>query len=106
MATRKDMMTPRPGSGGKTFWHRIGTAWEGDGGKISLVFDSLPLPTMNDKGQLETRVLLMDPRDNAGASQQRGSAGQQTRGRLDDDLDDSVPFVFTAMHEPGSQRQV
>ena len=87
METRKDVMTPRPGSNGKTFWHRIGTAWEGDGGKISLVFDSLPLPTMNDKGQLETRVLLMEPRDNAAPQR----AAPQQRGRVDDDLDDT-PF--------------
>jgi hypothetical protein len=89
MSKRLDMMTPRPGAGGKTFWHRVGTAWEADGGKISLVFDSLPLPTMNDKGQLETRVLLMEPRDNAGAAPARGQ--QQQRGRFDDD-DGDAPF--------------
>lgn len=104
MATRKDMMTPRPGKDAKTFWHRVGTAWEGDRG-ISLVFDSLPLPTINDKGQLETRVLLMEPRDKADAPQ-RGSAAPPTRGRHDDDLDDDFPFVFTAMHEPGSRRTI
>jgi hypothetical protein len=104
MATRKDMMTPRPGSNGKTFWHRIGTAWEGDGGKISLVFDSLPLPTMNDKGQLETRVLLMEPRDNA--APQRGNGGSPRRAPLDD-LDDEVPpFVTMLGREPGASKWV
>ena len=40
---RYDICTPRQGSDGKTYWNRIGTAWEGDKG-IQLVFDALPLP--------------------------------------------------------------
>lgn len=43
MAKRYDIMTPRKGRDDKTFWTRIGTAWEGDKG-IQLVFDALPLP--------------------------------------------------------------
>jgi hypothetical protein len=40
---RYDICTPRKGRDDKTFWTRIGTAWEGDKG-IQLVFDALPLP--------------------------------------------------------------
>ena len=43
MAKRFDICAPRKGKDDKTFWHRIGTAWEGDKG-IQLVFDSLPIP--------------------------------------------------------------
>lgn len=43
MSTRFDIMTPRKSRDGKTFWTRIGTAWQGDKG-IQLVFDALPLP--------------------------------------------------------------
>lgn len=43
MARRYDICAPRKGKDDKTFWHRIGTAWEGDKG-IQLVFDSLPIP--------------------------------------------------------------
>jgi hypothetical protein len=43
MSKRYDICTPRKGRDDKTFWTRIGTAWEGDKG-IQLVFDALPLP--------------------------------------------------------------
>jgi hypothetical protein len=39
---RYDIMAPRKGRD-KTFWTRIGTAFEGDKG-IQLIFDALPLP--------------------------------------------------------------
>lgn len=43
MSKRFDICTPRAGKDGKTFWTRIGTAFEGDKG-IQLIFDALPLP--------------------------------------------------------------
>ena len=42
MNKRYDIMAPRKGRE-KTFWTRIGTAFEGDKG-IQLIFDALPLP--------------------------------------------------------------
>ena len=42
MSKRYDIMAPRKGRD-KTFWTRIGTAFEGDKG-IQLIFDALPLP--------------------------------------------------------------
>ena len=42
MSKRFDIMAPRKGKD-KTFWTRIGTAFEGDKG-IQLIFDALPLP--------------------------------------------------------------
>jgi hypothetical protein len=85
-----DLLSPRAGSDGKTYFTKIGVAFETKAGGWSLSFEALPLPSLNDKGQLETRVLMMLPRDNAGTSPQRGAP--QQRGRVDDDLDDSVPF--------------
>lgn len=92
MAKRYEIKQPRPGGNGKTWWNKIGTAWVADNGKISLVFDSLPLPSLNEKGELETRAMLMEPleRDGAAPRQQPRGGGRPT---LDDDLDDSdVPF--------------
>lgn len=43
MSTRYDICTPRKGRDDKTFWTRIGTAFQGDKG-IQLIFDALPLP--------------------------------------------------------------
>ena len=48
MTKRFDVLSPRPGKDDKTFWHRVGTAWEGDKG-ISITFDSLPLPGSDGK---------------------------------------------------------
>lgn len=57
MSNRWDVLSPRAGKEGKTFWHRVGTAFQGDKG-ISLVFDSLPLPDAEGK----VRVSLFEPR--------------------------------------------
>ena len=81
MAKRYDICTPRKGRD-KTFWHRIGTAWEGDKG-IQLVFDSLPLPD----GEGRVVANLFEPRDN----QQSQPAQQQSSRPMADVLDDDLP---------------
>jgi len=43
MSKRFDICTPRKSKDGKTFWTRIGTAFDGDKG-IQLIFDALPIP--------------------------------------------------------------
>lgn len=90
MADRLDAMTPRKKKDGGTFWHRVGTAWDGPKG-INIVFDSLPLP--DSEGRVS--VSLFKPRDNAdqGQRQQGGNRGGGGGGYGDhDDLSDSVPF--------------
>lgn len=67
----------------KTAYTKIGMAWPLKNGGYSLVFDALPTPSLNDKGGIETRVLLVAPKDTIprGDSQQRATAS-----------DDEVPF--------------
>lgn len=90
MAKRLEIKQPRAGSNGKTFWTKLGTAWVADNGNISLVFDALPLPALNDKGVLETRAMLMEPLPDDGTrSAPRGGASQ--RGSYADDLNDDAP---------------
>ena len=89
MANRMDILCPRKDRDGNTRFTKIGVAFETKAGGWSLLFEALPLPTIGDNGALECRAVMMVPRDNAGAAPQRG---QQQRGRVDDDLDDSVPF--------------
>ena len=92
MAERFDVLSPRPRKGSdKPFWHRVGTAWQGDRG-INIVFDSLPLPDAEGR----VSVSLFEPRENDG---QRGNGGGQARqgrsqqNQSSDDLDsDFVPF--------------
>jgi hypothetical protein len=81
MSTRKDICTPRTGKDGKTYWTRIGTAWENDKG-TQLVFDALPIP---DK---EGRVVanLFEPRPAQG--------NQTTGGRAPAYVDDGTDAPF------------
>ena len=80
MANRWDVMAPRKGKDDKTFWHRVGTAWQGDKG-ISITFDSLPLA--DDKGRVA--VFLFEPRE-------KGGGGGKPAAKGNDDFGDSVPF--------------
>jgi len=82
MAKRYDIMAPRKGRD-KTFWTRIGTAFEGDKG-IQLIFDALPLP--DAEGRCVAN--LFEPRE------RDGSQGTPTqRQPASTDLDDDVPFI-------------
>ncbi len=83
MSKRYDICTPRKGKDDKTFWTRIGTAWENDKG-IQLVFDALPLP--DAEGRCVAN--LFEPRDNSG-QQQGGNTGQ--RRQSNNSRDDDVP---------------
>lgn len=89
MATRFDICAPRKGKDDKTFWHRIGTAWQGDKG-IQLVFDSLPIPDAD--GRCVANLFEPKPRDDRERSAQgdRQQAQQRSQGWGDDG--DSVPF--------------
>jgi hypothetical protein len=76
---RYDIMAPRKGRD-KTFWTRIGTAFEGDKG-IQLIFDALPLP--DAEGRCVAN--LFEPRERLTDSTPR-------RQPATADLDDSAPF--------------
>lgn len=48
---------------GKTYWTRIGTMFEMEGGKgFSLIFSALPIPQLKD-GKIEVRAVAFPPRD-------------------------------------------
>jgi hypothetical protein len=83
MNTRLDICTPRKSKDGKTFWTKIGTAWQSDKG-IQLVFDALPLP--DSEGRCVANLFEPKPRD--GQPQSRASAPQNDR--YDDNSD--IPF--------------
>ena len=65
MKEKMNITCPRNGKDGKTIWHTIGTAFKNEKtGGWDLLFNSLPLPEMNDRGQLVTRAMLLKPREN------------------------------------------
>lgn len=84
MAKRYDICTPRKGRDDKTFWTRIGTAWESEKG-IQLVFDALPLP--DSEGRCVAN--LFEPRNDRERSAGNDLAAARERARP---LDDEVPF--------------
>jgi len=86
MATRFDIMTPRKGKDDRTFWTRIGTAWQNDKGGIQLVFDALPLP--DSEGRCVANLFEPKERD----TPRGGQAGGAPANRFNTDLDDDIPF--------------
>jgi hypothetical protein len=83
MSDRWDVMSPRTNkASGKTFWHRVGTAFQGQKG-INVIFDSLPLPDAEGR----VAVSLFEPRDAAAPR----AAPKRTESAAAD-LDDEIPF--------------
>ena len=87
MSKRFDVMSPRPGrEEGKTFWHRVGTAFQSDKGGIGIYFDSLPIPDKDGK----VSVQLFEPKAKDGAPSKPAAAAPRKSVR--EDMDDEVPF--------------
>ncbi len=88
MAKRFDICIPRAKKDGGTYWHRIGTAFEGEKG-IGLLFDSLPLPDKEGR----TSAQLFEPREkvpkaDSDTDRVPGAAVMPKRA----DMDDEIPF--------------
>jgi hypothetical protein len=64
MSTRYDVLSPRKrADSDKTYWHRVGTAFERERGGLSVVLDSLPLP--DAEGQVRLLIVEAKARDEA-----------------------------------------
>lgn len=91
MSKRYDIMTPRKGRDDKTFWTRIGTAWQNDKGGIQLVFEALPLP--DAEGRCVAN--LFEPRENDNPRGRSAAADRkEARNRSQSpygDIDDNLP---------------
>ena len=96
-------MTPRKGRDGKTFWTKIGVAFENKTGGYNLSFEALPIASMTDDGSIETRALMMEPRERDDAPRGNGTPARNNRAPVDDGLGDDVPFAYAG--EP-SRRSV
>lgn len=80
---RYDLITPRARKDGKTFWVKLGAGFPNkDGQGFTLVLDALPVADAEGI----VRVLMVEPRDNAGQQRQEQPAAR-------DNLDtDEIPF--------------
>ena len=103
MADRYRLAVPRPGKDGKTYWTNIGVMFpmKGKDG-FSIIFEALPIPSLNDRNELECRAMAFDATDDQNRQQsshnEAKSNGYQDQGQapLDNDtsgdLDDEIPF--------------
>ena len=87
MTDRMDVVAPRQGKDGKTYYSRLGIAFATKNGGWSISLEALPLPSLNDRGVLETRLLLMPPRDDA-----RPAAAPTSARRAPVEDGDDIPF--------------
>jgi hypothetical protein len=79
---RWDVMSPRKKKDGGTYWHKVGTAFQGTKG-INVLFDSLPLPDAEGR----VAVSLFEPRERQAAAPTRAPSQSAAA-----DLDDEIPF--------------
>lgn len=95
MGKRFDVCSPRKRAGkdgveGKTFWVRVGAAFDNDKG-MQIVLDALPLPDPDGRCVL----MLFEPKT-AGEKTPAGTpdrqAGKSTGGGSFADMDDDIPF--------------
>lgn len=92
MNKRLDVLSPRPKREEGTWWHKIGSAFEGKDGGINVVLDSLPLP--DEKGRVSFIIReAKDLREASGTSQRSAPPRQaQYASPANNPIDDSIPF--------------
>lgn len=77
----------------KNAFTKIGVAFATKNGGWSLTFEALPLPSLNDKGQIETRVLMMPPRQDSDSPPAR-QQNRQAQAPSFNPPDDDIPFLY------------
>jgi len=95
MGKRMECSSPRTARDGKTWWHRVGSAWINDEGLTTIYLDSYPLPDKD--GVVKFSLFEPKPREGATtqerATQARGTArGAPQQQPLAEELDDDIPF--------------
>jgi hypothetical protein len=84
-------MRSKDGAEGKTFWVRVGAAFENDKG-MQIVLDALPLPDADGRCVL----MLFEPKSR-GETEPSGTPdrqpGRSTGGGTFSDMDDDIPFI-------------
>jgi hypothetical protein len=89
MTTRYDILVGRPKQTEGTWWHKIGTAFEGKEGGMNCYLDSLPLPDKD--GKVSFIIREAKAKDDAPPPrQQQRAAPAPSNGRAP--INDDVPF--------------
>jgi len=75
-AARKDVFTIiEKGEGKKTYWCKVGSAWEAKDGSWQIVLDALPV-----NGRLNMRDPYEEPEGQERGRDDRGGGGKQSGG--------------------------
>lgn len=85
-----DIVQPREGKEGKTYWQKLGVKFVSDDGKESIKLDALPLP--NEKGEVWMNVFEQKPREDAGVATGTWSKPNDTATTDDTEKPDEIPF--------------
>jgi|TARA_R110000744_G_scaffold136437_2_gene246341 hypothetical protein len=92
MTERFELKTARTDANGKTWWTKIGVMFPFKSGKgFNLIFEAMPIPTLNEQGQLEVRVMGMEPYQDDGTGAKPNNA-PPSRSTEPAKLDDEIPF--------------
>ena len=88
MGKRFNVSTPKPYSdgSGKTWWLKVGSAWQNDRGLITVYLDSYPTPDKD--GVVKMMLFEPDPRE----PQQTREPTIDTSMSYKEALSDEVPF--------------
>lgn len=84
---RLDAISPRPRKDGKTYWHKIGAAFEGRDGGWNVVLDSLPLPDAEGR----VSFILREPKERDESTPQDRYT-DASKGGGDGFEDSEIPF--------------
>jgi hypothetical protein len=90
MTTRYDILAGRPKQTEGTWWHKIGTAFEGKDGGMNCYLDSLPLPDKD--GKVSFIIRESKAKDDAPPPRQQQRAPARQTAHEPAPIDDSVPF--------------
>ena len=88
-----DIVQPREGKEGKTYWQKLGVKFVSDDGKESIKLDALPLP--NEKGEVWMNVFEQKPREDAGANgtwSKPEAANESSQQNDSSNFNDEIPF--------------
>lgn len=88
--TRYDLCVPRPAANNKTWWQKVGAAWVGDDGKVSIKLDCLPVgnikSTSGDEVPFDGWIKAFEAKDGGSKEAAKSAASQKA---LDDD---EIPY--------------
>lgn len=88
MAQRWDICQAKAGKGGKTYWNKVATMFEGKEGRFNIEFDALPVPVaeQDDNGNISIRTRAV-----AFPAKAKDSGDNSDRAPAED-LNDEIPW--------------